>query len=146
MPSEETSRWACSAALGDYAEWPLPNAREPALELIRTPAGVVINVDLPGVDARDVLVSVEPNHVRVLAVRRRHRLRDGETCLRCDVGHGLWARSVQVGIDLVPQSSRAVLENGVLSLFIAAQSAKAFEDVAAIGPCLDARSKVGDSP
>jgi HSP20 family protein len=86
-----------------------------ALDAWETPEALEVQVDLPGVEAKDVDVQVEAGQL-VLKVSRPDEGRDGDRWLRRERGVGSFTRTLALPTDIDPEAVEAQLGEGVLRL------------------------------
>ena len=86
-----------------------------ALDAWETPQALMVVVDLPGVDVKDVDVQVQAGQL-VLKVARRENAQEGERWLRRERGIGSFTRTLALPTDIDPSAVEAELADGVLRL------------------------------
>lgn len=92
----------------DQSPWPL-------IESFRVGDKFVVQADLPGMQADDVVVELTETELRISGERVRAARADGQTYLQ-ERGFGPFRRSVRLPEGLRPETVRASIENGVLSV------------------------------
>ena len=93
---------------------PAPNW-EPPIDLFESNEGLTIFAALPGVDAADLTIALEPGLLVVAGLRRLPAMTRGVAIRRLEIPHGRFERR----IPMPPgrwQVERSVLQNGCLSL------------------------------
>ena len=77
------------------------------------PPRAVIKAELAGIDPNDVNLEVRG---RVLVISGERRVRDieGRVYQQLEIGHGPFAREIQLGADVVADEARATYEDGIL--------------------------------
>jgi HSP20 family protein len=78
---------------------------------------IVIHLDLPGVDASSIDLSVERNVVTVTAERHWQSV-EGDQVLASERRHGTFTRQLFLGDSLDTEKIQATYENGVLTVTI----------------------------
>jgi len=86
-----------------------------ALDAWETPQALIVEVDLPGVEAKDVDVQVQAGEL-VLKVARRDSSQEGDRWLRRERGVGSFTRTLTLPSEIDPQAVQAELCDGVLRL------------------------------
>lgn len=77
------------------------------------PPRAVIKADLAGVDPNEVTLEVR-GRTLVISGERRGRDTEGRVYQQIEIGHGPFAREIQLGTDVVADEARATYEDGIL--------------------------------
>jgi HSP20 family protein len=87
----------------------------PATDIYETEAGITLQVDLPGQDAKSIEVKVEKG---VLTLRSERKAQEGtkENARRLERGFGVYTRSFKLPDTVDATHVEARYENGVLTL------------------------------
>jgi HSP20 family protein len=98
-----------------------PQAREaavwePAVEVYETDQEVVVRAELPGVDPKDVNVTVQDNTVTIEAETREEQEERGRTYLRRELRYGRFVRSLALPAEVRSDAAKASYRNGVLEV------------------------------
>jgi HSP20 family protein len=94
-----------------------PAARGFRVDVRETPAGYVLNADLPGVRKEDIAVDIDGAQVTIRAeVQRAAAAKEGERVLRSERVSGKFARSFELPAELDEAQAIAKFEHGVLEL------------------------------
>ncbi len=93
-----------------------PSEREGflALDAWETPEAVEVEVDLPGVETKDVDVQVQKGELTIKVERPDALGREGDRWLRRERGAGSFTRTLALPIDVDPAGVEAQLSEGVL--------------------------------
>jgi HSP20 family protein len=110
-PLRELDRMADQAIAGARMPRTLP------MEAVRRGDQLVVAIDVPGVDPKDVDVTVERNVVEVGA-RRQPLQQEGDQVIIDERPHGEFRRQLFLGDNLDPGKMTASCERGVLTLTI----------------------------
>jgi len=105
IPSHYTS-------VGENPVW------KPAVESLKTAEGYVVRFDLPGVDPKDVDISVEENVLTVKGERKKKFESNGEDGWYNEAGYGKFHRTFGLPKDVDSDAIRATYEHGVLEVTI----------------------------
>ena len=76
----------------------------------------VIRLDLPGVDSKDLEVTVKDEVVTVRVLRQRHDKHEDLDFIHCEVPHGGFERSVTIPRAIRAEDVKATHNHGVLEL------------------------------
>ena len=77
------------------------------------PPRAVIKAELAGIDPNDVNLEVR-GRVLVISGERQVRETEGRVYQQLEIGHGPFAREIQLGADVVADEARATYEEGIL--------------------------------
>lgn len=92
----------------------------PPVDVIETCESFVVRVDIPGVPAAEVRLSVRDRELRIVGNRRSHRAPAGERhYTRMERGAGRFALTVALPGPIDPSHSSATLRSGVLEVRLA---------------------------
>jgi HSP20 family protein len=92
------------------------NTFAPRVDIVERPDHYSIDVDLPGVDAKDVSVTVEHNVLTIAGERKLEKEEKREGYVRFERSHGSFCRSFQLPEDVDPEHITAAGKNGVLTV------------------------------
>jgi len=79
---------------------------------------VLVEIELPGVAERDITILLGHNRVEIKGTKRRSRFRKKVQYLRLEREYGPFRRFVSFPCAIIPEKSRAILENGILLLIL----------------------------
>jgi len=79
---------------------------------------VLVEVELPGVAEKDITILLNHNRAEIKGTKRRPRFRKKVTYVRLEREYGPFRRFVSFPCAIIPEKSRAVLENGILLLVL----------------------------
>lgn len=88
----------------------------PDFDVKETPDAVVLQADLPGVDEKDVEISVDLNRLIVRGKRESEREEKGETYYACERSYGSFVRSFTMPSGVDTDNVHAEMKNGVLTI------------------------------
>lgn len=88
----------------------------PAVDVRENKDNLEIMAELPGMEPKDVEVSVENNVLSIKGARQFEKATEGETYHRVERSYGAFERSFTLPTNVDPGKIKAVYRNGVLSL------------------------------
>ncbi len=88
----------------------------PAVDVRETKDSLEIAAELPGIDPKDVEVSVENGVLTLKGSRNFEKATDGETYHRVERAYGSFERSFSLPTNVDPEKVQAVYRHGVLHL------------------------------
>jgi HSP20 family protein len=77
---------------------------------------VVVRLELPGIDPKDVQVAIEGEHLKIAGERKTHELADGERFHRRERAAGHFERYVQLPYRVDAGKVEAIYELGILEV------------------------------
>jgi HSP20 family protein len=96
------------------------------IDVRETPAGYVVDAEIPGVAREDIHVTIEGPVVTLQAeIKPLARTTEGERVLRSERFHGSVARTFQLPHEIDSGAARARYDNGVLQLTLPRKLAQA---------------------
>jgi len=99
-----------------------PSARErswtPALDVYETKKEVIITVDVPGVDPKEVTVSIVEGSLTIKGERKKDADLKDEDLFRAEREFGAFQRMVQLPAEVSADKAKASYNNGVLKIII----------------------------
>lgn len=117
-------RWPWSAHW-DWPAWPdLPIALEgkvPKMDVIERDNEVVVRAEVPGIDKKDLDVSVTDNSVTVKGETSREEKKEEENYYRCEISRGGFSRTVSLPSEVDGTKAKASFKEGLLELVIPKQ-------------------------
>jgi HSP20 family protein len=90
----------------------------PAIDVVENPNSYGIMCDLPGVDLKDIEISVTGSIVTLKGEKRRRAERADRRDFRGEFSHGKFQRTVQLPLAIDPGKVEAVLKDGVLRIVL----------------------------
>ncbi len=90
----------------------------PPLNVVANEDEVLVTAELPGVDPKDLDITVQGNTFTVKGHRKAEDLKEGERYHRQERGTGSFARSLELPYTLDPDKIQASLKNGVLQVVL----------------------------
>ncbi len=105
-----------------FASWPAPWI--PRVDIYEKKDELVVEVELPGVDSHDLIVTVHANRVELKGRKREEEAVKGRSYIRLEREYGEFSRFIPLPCLVIPDHSRAWLEDGVLTLRLKKYSKK----------------------
>jgi HSP20 family protein len=97
-------------------ERPLRGAWVPAINILEREDAIVIQADLPGLNAEDVEVTVENSTLTIRGERRLDEAREGETYHRVERLYGMFERTFNLPNSVDTTKIEARFKNGEMNL------------------------------
>jgi HSP20 family protein len=88
----------------------------PRTEVMQQPDALLVRVDLPGLSADEIDVTVENGLLTVAAERRQEDVKEGEGFIRSELTYGTFFRTIQLPDGADEENIEAVVRNGVLEI------------------------------
>ena len=88
----------------------------PAIDVVETPESYMVMCDLPGVELKDVEISVAGSILTLKGEKRRRAEGKGGRDLREDFIYGKFQRTLQLPLAIDADRVEAVLKDGVLTI------------------------------
>jgi HSP20 family protein len=88
----------------------------PRTEVIRQPDALLVRVDLPGLAADEIDVTVEDGLLTITGERQREDVQEGEGFIRSELTYGTFFRTIQLPDGADDENIEAVVRNGVLEI------------------------------
>jgi len=99
--------WADLPALGDWA---------PSLDLSETKESLVVKMEVPGMDPKDIQVSLQENLLTVKGEKRQEKEDKDERYHRIERSYGAFTRSVRLPVAVDGSKVDASFKNGLLTV------------------------------
>lgn len=90
--------------------------RLPKVDIIDRDAEVVLKAEIPGVDKKDLDVSVTGNTVTIKGQTGREEKEEKGDYYRCEISRGSFSRTLNLPADVDATQARATFKDGVLEL------------------------------
>ncbi|MBC7360089.1 HSP20 family protein [Desulfacinum infernum DSM 9756] len=90
----------------------------PAFDISETDDKIVVKADLPGVDVKDLDISIANNVLTVKGEKKQEKEEKGESYHRIERRFGSFARSITLPVDVKAEGVEAVYRDGVLRIEI----------------------------
>lgn len=90
----------------------------PLLDITESEKKVKVGIELPGVQENDILISVQSNGMEVKGIKREELVKQEIKFLRLERNYGKFRRFIFFPCKVNPDSAKAILENGVLTIIL----------------------------
>lgn len=90
----------------------------PAFDVSETDEHIIVKADLPGVDVKDIDISIVGNVLTVKGEKKQEKEEKGESYHRIERSYGSFSRSISLPAEVNPDAVEAVYKDGVLKLTI----------------------------
>jgi len=119
-PFWELERWF-EEEWPEISEWPrfrFPEMRIPKMDISETEKDVIAEVELPGVDPKDIEVEVKDNVLMVQAKRKEKKEEKRKGYYRKEISAGFYKRAIPLPVEVKGEKAEATYEDGVLKIVI----------------------------
>ncbi|MDD8027067.1 MAG: Hsp20/alpha crystallin family protein [Acidobacteriota bacterium] len=114
--------------LGLDGTWDVP------LDVYETERNVVVEAEVPGIEAADLRISIDASQVEIRGLKREDRTGVRASYIRLERESGLFRRTLALPSAVATDKATAVLENGVLTIVMPkAQAGLSRDKVVPIG-------------
>ena len=90
----------------------------PALDIRDSEKSYMVNLDLPGMEKKDIEISVSNGVLTITGERKTELNEERESCIRSEISYGKFSRSFTLTDDVNEEDIQAKFKNGVLTLAI----------------------------
>ena len=101
-----------------FPEVPLPEMKIPNVDVIDRESEVVIKAELPGVDKKDLDISVGEDSVTIKGETRHEEKEEQGDYYRCEISRGAFSRTVALPATVDGAQAKANFSDGMLELVI----------------------------
>ncbi len=88
----------------------------PAIDLAETPEEISVKVEAPGVDEKDLSVTLSGNNLMIKGERKAEKEEKGKHFHRMEMCYGNFERVIPLPVSVDPAKIKAKYENGVLEV------------------------------
>lgn len=101
----------------EWPELPQPFAgKRPNIDVIDRDEEIVVRAELPGVEKKDLQVSMDENSLTIKATSSYKKEETKEDYYRSEMAHGSFARTIPLPCEVDDSKTSAKFDNGVLEL------------------------------
>ncbi|MDP6936141.1 MAG: Hsp20/alpha crystallin family protein [Candidatus Marinimicrobia bacterium] len=90
----------------------------PPMNISESDSAYEVEIELPGVDKKEVTVNVVDGVLTVSGARKTHRNSEDENLIWNEISYGSFKRSFQLAGEIQEEKIKATFQNGMLSLDI----------------------------
>lgn len=90
----------------------------PGIDVIDRADEIYVKADLPGMDKKDIHVSVSGDILTIKGERKTEQEEKGENYYRCETSYGNFMRTIPLPVSVESERIKAEYKNGVLELHL----------------------------
>jgi HSP20 family protein len=95
-----------------------PDVRTPRMDIYETEKEVIVKVELPGVDPKDIEVEVQDNILKIEAKTEQKKEEKKKGYYRKEISSGFYKRAVPLPAEVIGNKAKASYTEGVLKIEI----------------------------
>jgi len=88
----------------------------PRLDLSETKDALVVRAEIPGIEAKDVQISLQEQVLTIRGEKQQEKEEKDEHHYRMECSHGVFARSVRIPVPVEREKVTAKFKNGLLTV------------------------------
>ena len=88
----------------------------PSVDVVETDDTVVVKAELPGMEPKDVDISVSGDKLTIKGERKAEKEEKGKTFYRMERGYGSFCRTIELPASVEADKAKADYKNGVLEI------------------------------
>ena len=104
--------------LEEWDEWFNGGVSTPRTDLYETEKDVVAEIELPGVDPKDISVEVENNALRVEAKHEERKEEKKKGYYKKEISSGYYKRVLPLPVEVKDEKAEATYEQGILKVVV----------------------------
>ena len=101
---------------GKWDEFPAGGDWAPSMDISETKDSLVAKVEAPGMDQRDIQISLQENLLTIKGEKKQEKEEKDERYHRVERSYGSFTRSVRLPIGVDPSKVTASFKNGLLTV------------------------------
>ena len=90
----------------------------PRIDISETKDAIIVRADLPGMEAKDIEVTIEGQYLSLRGEKRSMKEEKGQSFLRTERSFGSFQRVIALPAEVNPKSAKAIRKDGVLELVL----------------------------
>jgi len=116
--------WDIERWVEEWPEWPefrfprVPMIRTPRTDIYETDDKVVAEVELPGLDPKNINVEVKENVLKIEAKAEEKKEEKGKGYYRKEISTGYYKRAVPLPVEVMGKKAEASYQDGILKVTI----------------------------
>jgi len=99
-------------------DMPLPESRVPRVDVLDREDDIQLQVELPGMDKRDIDISVGEDSVTIKGEARHEEKSEGGDYYRCEITRGAFSRTIGLPAGVDGSKAKASFKDGVLTVLL----------------------------
>ena len=88
----------------------------PALDVSETKDAVIVRADVPGIDPKELEITVSGNTLTIRGEKKQEKEEKGENFYRVERSYGSFVRTIQIPVEVETDKVEASYKNGVLKI------------------------------
>ena len=101
--------WRPLRRFGEAGAWP-------SVDMCETEKEILVKADVPGMEAKDIHVSIDGNVLTLQGERKQERAEKGENFHRLERSYGLFSRSITLPAGVAQEKAKASYKRGILTI------------------------------
>jgi len=114
----EDNEWPVWPHLGRKLIMPELDMKTPRMDIYEEKDNVVAEIELPGIESKDIEVSVSDNILRVEAKKEEKKEEKDKGYFRKELRKGYFKRVVPLPVEVINEKAEAVYEGGILKVSV----------------------------
>lgn len=90
--------------------------KTPNVDVIEKDNEIIVNAELPGVDKKDLDISVTNNTVTIKGSTSHEEKEEKDDYYRCEISRGSYSRTLSLPAEVDEEKTKAKFKNGILKL------------------------------
>jgi HSP20 family protein len=112
----ELDRWFDRLAEFKWGELPVLGDWAPSMDISETKDSLVVKVEVPGMDQKDIEISLQENLLTIKGEKRQEKEEKDERYHRVERSYGAFTRSVRLPVGVDGSKVAATFKNGLLTV------------------------------
>lgn len=101
----------------------------PAVDVIEKEKEIVVKCNLPGVDKKDVKITINPESITIAGDLKKEKKQNEENYYVEERVYGTFSKVIPLPAEVNPEKAKAKFENGVLELTVPKVEIKNFKEI-----------------
>jgi len=102
----------------EWSRFRFPEFRRPRMNISETDKDVIAEVELPGVDPKDIEVEVGDNFLKVQAKKKEEKEQKKKGYYKKEISTGFYKRVVPLPVQVKGEKAQAAYKDGILKVVI----------------------------